>query len=145
MTKTRSYLFPILLPRKEMLITKGEAGICAEIASYLKAESLEGRLPYVWFHVANEYAGQYRPVYGAKQTTLGKISGIPDYAFLGKDGCFFIEVKTSVGKLKDNQIIVKQWCEDIGVPHYVCRSLDDVKCVLNESKKNAESLKLPSI
>jgi len=127
---TQNYLLPILLPRKEMLITKGEAGICAEIASYLKVESLYGRLPYVWYHVANEWAGQNRPVYGSKQTTMGKIAGIPDYAFHGKYTSFLIEVKTPKGKLSETQEIVKQWCDDKGVPHYVCRSLKDVKTTL---------------
>ncbi len=135
---TQNYLVPILLPRKEMLITKGEAAICAEIAGYLKVESIYGRLPYVWYHVANEWAGQNRPVYGAKQTTMGKIAGIPDYCFMGKYNSFFIEIKTGRGKLSEQQEIVKRWCDDVGVPHYVCRSLKDVQEVLKKEKMRDE-------
>lgn len=139
---TKNYLVPILLPRKEMIITKGEAGICAEIASYLKVESIYGRLPFVWFHVANEWAGQNRPVYGAKQTTMGKIAGIPDYCFLGQSSGFFIEVKTPhrASQLSKEQKAVKQWCDDMCVPHYVCRSLQEVERVLNIERTKQETI-----
>jgi hypothetical protein len=134
---TQNYLTEILLPDfnppKGM---KGEAALCAHIANFLRQMSIEGNLPYVWFHVPNQFSGQYRGVFGATMAWMGRICGIPDYAFLGKDGCFFIEVKTDKGIQSENQKIVQRWCDDVGVRYYLCRSLEDVKNVLKlESPK----------
>lgn len=130
---TQNYLVPILLPDyKQPKKIKGESALCVEIAWFLKEQSIKGDFPYVWFHVPNQFLGKYNGLGGAILTFMGRICGIPDYAFLGKDGCFFIEVKTDIGKLSDNQKIVQKWCEQKGVPYYLCRSLEDVKNVLKE-------------
>lgn len=122
-------LLPTFLPPKGV---KGEALLCIDIATYLRQLSFEGNLPYVWFHVPNQFSGQYRGMFGALMVWMGRICGIPDYAFLGRDRCFFVEVKTDRGTQSDNQKAVQRWCESIGVPYHICRSLDDMKKVLQE-------------
>lgn len=130
---TQNYLLPLMLPDyKQPKNIKGESAICVEIAWYLKGLSLEGNFPYVWFHVPNQFLGKYNGLGGAILTFMGRICGIPDYAFLGRDGCFFIEVKTDKGIQSENQKVVQKWCEDVGVRYYLCRSLEDVKRVLSE-------------
>lgn len=130
---TRNYLCEILIPNyKQPRGIKGEASLSFEIAGYLRQLSIEGKLPYVWFHVPNQFSGQYRGVFGAMMAWMGRICGIPDYAFLGKDECFFIEVKTDKGIQSENQKIVQKWCNDVGVKYYLCRSLEDVKRVISE-------------
>jgi len=118
MNKNGLELLPLLLPDfKPPRGAKGENLICLDIAMFLREQSLTNeKFPYVWFHV-----------------------------FMGKRECFFIEVKTERGSQSEHQKLFQKWCESKEVPYYVCRSLDDVRAVLNESKKNAESLKLPSI
>lgn len=131
--KSRNELIPILLhdyrPPKNI---KGESAICVEIAWFLKDITLTGNFPYVWFHVPNQFLGKYNGLGGAILSFMGRICGIPDYAFLGKDGCFFIEVKTKKGTQSENQKIVQKWSESVGVPYYLCRSLEDVKSVIQK-------------
>lgn len=133
MKKNLIFLIPILLPNfHQPKGVKGEALLCVEIATYLRQLSIEGSLPYVWFHVPNQFSGQYRGMFGALMAWMGRICGIPDYAFMGRGRCFFVEVKTERGTQSDSQKIVQRWCESVGVPYYICRSLEDVKEVLKE-------------
>ena len=130
---SQRYLLPLMIPDyKQPKNIKGESAICVEIAWYLKALSLEGNLPYVWFHVPNQFLGKYNGLGGAILTFMGRLCGIPDYVFVGRQGGFFIEVKTDKGIQSENQKIVQKWCESVGVPYYLCRSLQDVKNVLKE-------------
>lgn len=147
MNKNGLELLPLLLPDfKPPRGARGENLICLDIAMFLREQSLTNeKFPYVWFHVPNQFAGTYKGVFGAMLSWMGRIAGVPDYVFMGKGQCFFIEVKTASGSQSEHQKLFQKWCESKEVPYYVCRSLDDVRNVLNESKKNAESLKLPSI
>ena len=92
---------------------KGRALLCVEIAAYLRQLSIEGSLPYVWFHVLTSSLGSIRGMFGALMAWMGRICGIPDYAFMGRGRCFFVEVKTEQGHKSDNQKIVQRWCESV--------------------------------
>lgn len=136
---SQNYLTEILLPDyKPPKGMKGEVALCAEIAGLLRQMSIENRLPYVWFHVPNQFSGHYRGVFGAMMAWMGRICGIPDYAFMGRNGCFFVEVKTLRGIQSDPQKIVQKWCENVGVPYYLCRSLKEIENVLKNERTRTE-------
>ncbi len=72
---------------------KPEDKICVEFANYVRQVQLEGntKKDFVWTHVANEFAGKKRPVFGMLQKAMGKVSGWPDHIFLWSGGCGAIE------------------------------------------------------
>lgn len=129
--KNSLLLFNILIPKGAFPRgAKGENLICLEIASYLREQSLEREFPFVWFHVPNQYCGTYKGVFGSLLSWMGRISGVPDYAFMGKKECFFIEVKTEKGIQSQNQKIFQTWCESKKVSYHICKSCEEVKILL---------------
>lgn len=121
-----SDIIKILLPYQNVKwdTLKPEQKICVEFANSLRALTLEGKLPYVWFHIPNEFLPSTRVnfSYDLKQKHMGKMSGVADYCFVGKGDGFFIEFKTPQGNLTSSQKIFKKWCETAGADYYVCKS-----------------------
>ncbi len=104
---------------------KEEQKICVEFANEMRQMTLSAKLPYIWFHIANEFLPSVRTNYlfDLKQKHMGKISGLPDYCFIGKLGqSFFIEFKSKKGKQSENQKIFEAWCTDNGIDYFLCRS-----------------------
>ena len=114
-----------------------EDAICYEFAErvrYLQQEDL-CRKEFVWTHIANEFAGKSKPVFGMKLKAVGKVSGWPDYNFLWSDGSGVIEFKTAdekKSKLRATQKDVQAWCELAGVPFRVARSATEGIEILKE-------------
>ncbi len=124
-----NFLLPLLWPDfKPPRGIKGEDAICLDICNFLREQTLTKAFSYIWFHVPNEFS-TYRGAYGALKSWIGRIAGVPDYVFLGKEKCFFIEVKSKKGVQSEKQILFQKWCEKVGVPYYICRSLDDFKAI----------------
>ena len=124
-------LFKLLIPAHKLGVKlKSEDQLCVEFANYLRELSLEKNFPYVWFHVPNQFAIN-RPIFGLKQSWMGRIAGIPDYVFLGRN-CFVMEFKASKGRLSPNQQIVLQWCDYVDVPHYVVKSMEEAKQIIGK-------------
>ena len=123
-------LMKILIPNKRLgkLQLKPEDELCVAFANYLRELTLEHDFPYLWFHVPNQIAVS-RPIFGLKQSWMGRIAGIPDYVFLGPNN-FVMEFKSSNGRLSTMQQIVKLWCEKLQVPHYVVKDLSDAKSII---------------
>lgn len=128
----------ILLELSKILIPKSFLGkmkigeedrTCIQFANYLRQKTLDGDFPYVWFHVPNQIAVK-RPIFGVKQAWMGRISGVPDYCFMGKN-CFFIEFKSEKGRLSDSQNTYIKWCENVEVPVYICRSYEEAKEIID--------------
>lgn len=117
-------LLNILLPYKEICTStlKPEQKICVEFSNHMRMLTLEGKLPYVWYHIPNEFlpSKQKNFTFDLKQKHMGKIAGVPDYCFIGKDKSFFIEFKAGKGKMSPPQKIFKEWCEENGVDYYLC-------------------------
>lgn len=107
-----------------------EHGDCVELASFLQRETRQGRFDTVWFHVANEFAGKKRPIWGALLKAMGKLSGVADYIFMWDNGCGAIEMKHGKGKQSKGQIDFELWCHDNGVPYEVCYSSQEAINVL---------------
>jgi len=122
-------LLSILLPYKPIssALLKPEQKICVEFANSLRALTLEGKLPYVWYHIPNEFLPSTTKnfTFELKQKHMGKIAGVPDYCFIGKGDSFFIEFKASRGKLTLSQKTFEGWCKREGVDYFLCRSAEE--------------------
>lgn len=104
---------------------KGENAICIDFAKDLQRETRQGRFPTVWFHVANEFAGKQRPLFGAILKAMGKLAGVADYIFLWGSGCGCIEFKTPTGKQSKAQERFQAWCESYGIPYEIATSKEE--------------------
>lgn len=133
-----SNLASLLIPSKSIAYSslKEEQKMCVEFANELRKMTLEGSMHYIWFHIANEFLPSARVNYSfeLKQKHMGKISGLPDYCFLSKDDSFFIEFKTSKGRLSPNQKIFEEWCAANKVGYYVCRSAKEGIALIRRTK-----------
>lgn len=128
-------LVKLLIPSHKLnLKLKDEDALCVQFANYLREITLEKNFPFLWFHVPNQIAVN-RPIFGLKQSWMGRIAGIPDYVFLGRNS-FVMEFKSSKGRLSPSQQVVKTWCERLGLQFYVVKSMEEAKkIVLDEWEK----------
>lgn len=101
--------------------------MCVEFANGLRQMTLEGKLPYVWFHIPNEFlpSRQVNYSFELKLKHMGKISGTPDYCFVGEKGSFFIEFKSIKGRQTENQKKFEEWCGITRAPYHLCRSAEE--------------------
>lgn len=122
-------LLTILLPYKGIVTStlKPEQTMCVEFANTMRQMTLEGKLPFIWYHIPNEFLPSLRRNYSfeLKQKHMGKISGVPDYCFLGKEKSFFIEFKAHKGNQTPSQKSFENWCLMIGVSYHLCRSYQE--------------------
>jgi len=126
-------LLKLLIPSNKIggaLKLGGEDQLCVEFAQYLREQTLQKDFPYIWFHVPNQFA-MNRPLFGLKQSWMGRISGIPDYIFIGKHS-FMMEFKSGKGKLSPNQKIVQQWAEKVNIPLYVVNNLKEAQDIVTK-------------
>jgi hypothetical protein len=132
-------LIKLLIPSHKLgkLKLKTEDQLCVEFANYLREITLEKNFPFLWFHVPNQFAIS-RPIFGLKQSWMGRIAGIPDYVFLGQHS-FVMEFKSTKGRLSTMQEIVRKWCELINVPYYIVKDINGAKEII---KKEWEKIKL---
>jgi hypothetical protein len=103
-----------------------EDRIAVRFADELRVAALEGRLRAVFSHVPNELIGYTRksPV-NALARAAGVIPGSADYWFAWGGGSALLEAKSADGRLSDNQKDMRSWCEAVGVPYHVFRSVDE--------------------
>lgn len=134
-------LMELLLPSKGISTSslKPEQSICVEFANSLRQLTLEKKLPYIWFHIPNEFLPSARINYSfeLKQKHMGKISGVPDYCFLSQNDSFFIEFKAPKGKQSPNQKTFEEWCAAQDVAYFLCRSaVEGINTVLQREIAN---------
>jgi hypothetical protein len=131
MTSFKLDLIKLLIPSRKItnIKLKEEDAICVQFANYLREITLEKNFPFIWFHVPNQFAIS-RPIFGLKQSWMGRIAGIPDYVFLGHRS-FVMEFKSKTGRLSAVQQIVQVWCEKANVPFYVARNFEEGKEFVN--------------
>jgi hypothetical protein len=90
-------------------------------------------LGVLWFHPANERKTSIQA--GVRLKKKGVKSGVPDCLMLESNNTYkglVIELKTTKGKLSENQ---KKWLSDLqdnGFCCYVCRSFDEAKEKIDE-------------
>lgn len=122
-------LAKLLIPYKQISYAslKAEQQMCVEFANHMRQLSLNGNLPYIWFHIANEFIPTSRVNFSfdLKQKHMGKITGLPDYCFMSANDNFFIEFKTPKGRQSENQKLFEEWCKTNNIKYYLCRSAKD--------------------
>jgi len=136
-------LIELLIPSKSISGSslKPEQAICVEFANAMRKMTLEGKLSYIWFHIPNEFLPSARVNYSfeLKQKHMGKMSGVPDYCFIGEKDSFFIEFKAGKGKQSPNQKVFEQWCAAQNVTYYICRTASEgTDVVLKRSKGSSD-------
>lgn len=119
-------LAALILPNRPISYAylKEEQKMCVEFANEMRAMTLEGKLPYVWFHIPNEFLPSTRINYSfeLKLKHMGKISGVPDYCFLSPGDSFFMEFKVKGNKQTPNQKLFEEWCLMNEVGYFLCHS-----------------------
>jgi len=104
---------------------KPEDTICVEFANKLRKLQMKGKPFFVWTHVANEFTGRSRPVFGMVRKAMGKVSGWPDYVFMAQDKCAGLEFKSAKGKQTQTQKDVQEWFDHANVYYAVVYSSDE--------------------
>lgn len=68
------------------------------------------------------------------------INGIPDYLLLSDNSkCFWVEMKTLTGRLREDQVKFIKFLESIGHHVYVVRSVDEVDEIVRKEKGNGNT------
>lgn len=119
-----------LLRLMEVRTFKGRTGpedrLAIELANYLRAATIEGRLSGTWTHIPHEIggAGIAAKVRMALAKAMGLIAGSGDYVFVWEDGGGWLELKTPTGSLNPAQRDFRDWCRDRRVRWAKVTSLD---------------------
>ena len=67
----------------------------------------------------------------------GSRAGMPDLVIFAPNKCFFVEMKAKAGRMSDSQKEIEKILTGMGFNHYVCRSFDEFKTVVeNEISRN---------
>lgn len=114
--------------------------LAMEVADWLRAETLEGRLRATWTCIPHEVGYISQKSAGsalammryAKAKAMGFIPGSTDYVFVWEGGGGWLELKSSAGSLSPEQKDFRDWAVAMRCGHAVCRSLDDVRQKLFE-------------
>lgn len=134
-------LFSLIVPSQSISFNtlKAEQKVCVEFANALRALTLTDDLPFVWFHIPNEFLPSARKNYSFenKLKHMGKIAGIPDYCFVGAHISFFIEFKTKGNTQSPKQKAFEQWCIDKDIPYYICHTAKEGLDVLSKFIKQS--------
>lgn len=135
-------LLKLLLPNQTLgsKTLKPEQLICVEFANSMRQMTLENNIPYVWFHIPNEFLPSARVNYSFenKLKHMGKIAGVPDYCLLSHKDCFFIEFKAQKRPQTPAQKLFEKWCADKNVSYFLCRTAQEgINLVIDRSKSIA--------
>lgn len=88
--------------------------------------------PWRFLHIPN--GGFRTPAEAGIMKAMGQQEGAADLLFLGPRWPFmWIENKSAVGRLSNPQKDWRDWCQSIGAPWFLCRSLDDLVAACAES------------
>lgn len=61
-------------------------------------------------------------------------TGVPDILCFFENKQFWIEVKTSTGRLSDDQIVFQKLCQSANICHLIIRDIKEIVWILNEKK-----------
>lgn len=80
--------------------------------------------------------------YNTKQSSMGRVAGWPDLQLFYNGKILFIEFKTVIGRIADNQKIVFADLEAQGFPVHIIRTFEDFQSLVNDFiKKYSGELK----
>jgi hypothetical protein len=105
-----------------------EDQLAIEVANFLRAATLEGRLAGTWTHIPHEVggAGIKAKVLMALAKAMGLIKGSGDYVFVWEGGGGWIELKSSTGSLSPAQRDFRDWCQSQNVNWAKCKTIHEV-------------------
>lgn len=92
------------------------------------AQYLDWALPpgFRWLHIPNQ-RGTRKQWENALLKAMGVKAGAADCLIFTDTGRFiWIELKSNEGSLSKDQRAWRDWCHSIGVPWFLCRSVQDV-------------------
>lgn len=104
-----------------------------DVATMLRAATLEGRLDAVWTMIPHELggAGKLAAIRVALAKAMGLIAGSGDFVFVWPTGGGFIELKVRAA-LSPAQQDFRDWCIGSGNRYAVCKSVNEVEAKLRE-------------
>jgi len=106
---------------------RNEDRLQCDVVAYLRLVLDPKR--YLVVAVRNE--GKRSKAEGALAKAMGLIPGIPDLVIIGPlCAAYWVELKSDTGKLSAEQDAVRLWMVGNGVPHAVCRSVEQVRAAL---------------
>jgi hypothetical protein len=96
---------------------------------------LAERHGFIWLHSPNE-GGLRLPVQVCrKRKRMGVKAGCPDIILMKRGGQVVqIELKTAKGRMNSNQKAWQRRSVELGIPYYICRSVEEVQAVLKAEK-----------
>lgn len=106
-----------------------EESLQRQVASFLRATVPAPPMGPVWFHVPN--GGARSRAEAGIFKAMGVRAGMLDLVFLWRRS-FLIELKGPNGSLSLEQKATIADLELLGIPTFVCRSMDEVQAALNE-------------
>jgi hypothetical protein len=115
---------------------KGRTGpedkLAIEVASMLRAATVEGKLRATWTHVPHEVGGKGKlaAIRMALAKAMGLIKGSADYVFVAENGGGWIEIKVPGNYPTPIQRDFGEWCRINNVRHAICRSTQEVEDTL---------------
>jgi hypothetical protein len=105
-----------------------ERELTKQVASFMRLAFNPSQVR--WYHIPN---GENRnAATGALLKAMGTMAGVPDFHLEWAGGHAYIELKAGKGTLNLNQMLFKQDCEAFGIPHAVCKSLDEVIAFIDQ-------------
>lgn len=112
-----------------------EDKLAFDVASLLKAWTLEQRLNAVWFKVANE--GTFsktnsKALFGLKLKSMGKLNGVSDFVILQGNKCLCLELKYGKNGLSEDQKVFQSWCNLAKVHFAVIRTIEELEPLLKK-------------
>jgi hypothetical protein len=118
-----------------------EAALQRAVVQYLDALERTGKIRYMANYVNIPRGGQWAAKQGANNKRLGVRPGFPDltlyipgYGPMPHGNCqtVYIELKSKTGTLSKEQKDWRDWLIQAGFECFLCRSLDEVKKVIEE-------------
>lgn len=110
---------------------KGEALISKNLTDTLDILRIAGKVNGLYTHIAHESLAT--AAYNLKQKAMGKIAGVPDWAFFWKDKALLIELKTPKGHLSSSQKFFHSEAKKYGCNIHVARSVEQALDILYEN------------
>ena len=81
---------------------------------------------FMFFHIKND-VGARKNNFFYDLNKLGVLFGIPDFCFIQKNKVFFLEIKTTKGKLSGKQKDVINQLQIFNIPCYVAFGWEEIK------------------
>src|ERR1700704_2425574 len=112
--------------RKAPLIRPKELELHLTVAKLLRDWA---KYDWKWTHIAHGEARDKRTA--AKLKAMGTQPGWPDFILVKPNGRLHcLELKRIGETLRTHQKYFRVWCVNCGIPHSVCRTIDDVLVTL---------------